>query len=56
MLGLDLANDDFLTVMVTWGKKLSEMKEPCVDISDDTLFHWKCGTLSLFTSQTYRAL
>jgi hypothetical protein len=40
-LGLDLANDDFLTDMVAWGKKLSEMKEPCIDINDGTLFHWK---------------
>lgn len=44
-MGLDLANDDFLTVMVAWGKKLSEMKDSCVDINDGSLFHWKLGTL-----------
>jgi len=47
VLGLDLAKDDVLTVMVAWGKKLSEMKEPCVDINDGALFHWTCGTRSI---------
>ena len=40
-LGLDLANDDFLTIMLAWSKKLSKMKEPCIDINDGTVFHWK---------------
>ena len=40
ILGVDLKNDDFLTLMVAWGKKLSEMKEPCIDINGGMVFHW----------------
>jgi hypothetical protein len=40
-LGLDLEKDDFLTVMVAWGKKLFEMKASCIEINGGMLFHWK---------------